>query len=337
MKRRARKAAEPEARGDPRGMRALLATYIEALRVQNYSEATQRDRTQRVGYFVAWCEERGLTRPEQITKPIVERYQRWVFYHRKADGKPLGTRSQYWRVAAVKAYFRWLARQNYIASNPASEVAMPRLGKPLPKDVLTAREAEAVLAQPDTQTLLGVRDRAMLEVLYSTGVRRMELLRLAVTDVDAGRGVVLVREGKGKRDRVVPIGERALVWVDRYLAEVRGELVCGADEGRLFVSNAGEPFAPDYLTELVRRYVVGAGVGKSGSCHLFRHTCATVMLEGGADIRFIQQMLGHAQLETTQMYTHVSIGALKAVHTASHPARVRRKPEGAKDPNGEES
>jgi len=178
-----------------------------------------------------------------------------------------------------------------------------------------------VLAEPDLGTVIGIRDRAILETLYSTGMRRMELIRLHVTDIDAERGTVMVRLGKGKKDRMIPIGERALAWVAKYRDDARPDLACGTDDGTLFLTTLGEAFVPDRMTQLVRTYVDAADTGKKGACHLFRHTMATLMLEGGADIRFIQAMLGHAELSTTQIYTQVSIRTLKEIHTATHPGR----------------
>jgi integrase/recombinase XerD len=157
-------------------------------------------------------------------------------------------------------------------------------------------------------------------------MRRMELIGLKLYDIDVDRGTVLIRQGKGRKDRMIPIGERALAWVDRYLLDVRPRLVVEPDEGIIFLTHEGLSFTPNRLTQLVRDYIDLADIGKRGSCHLFRHTMATLMLEGGADIRFIQQMLGHAKLETTQIYTQVSIRQLKEIHDATHPAaRLRRQ------------
>lgn len=165
----------------------------------------------------------------------------------------------------------------------------------------------------------------MLETLYSTGMRRMELIGLKLYDIDVDRGTVMIRQGKGKKDRMIPIGDRALAWIDKYLTEVRPELVAGLDDGVLYLTNLSEPFTPNRLTQLVRNYVQAAGIGKTGACHLFRHTMATLMLEHGADIRFIQEMLGHADVSTTQIYTQVSIRQLKEIHTATHPARLEKQ------------
>ena len=137
----------------------------------------------------------------------------------------------------------------------------------------------------------------------------------------------MVRQGKGKKDRVIPIGDRAVAWVDRYLVEVRPGLLVGDNSGdTLFLNNHGCPFSREAMTQLAREYVNAADLGKKGACHLFRHSCATAMLENGADIRFLQVMLGHVKLETTAIYTQVSIRKLKEIHTATHPARKERSP-----------
>jgi integrase/recombinase XerD len=168
----------------------------------------------------------------------------------------------------------------------------------------------------------------------------MELVNLKIFDVDAERGTLMVREGKGKRDRMIPIGERALGWVERYVNDVRPSLVMPPDAGVLFLTSLGEALTPDWLTQRVRAYVLDAGVGKTGSCHLFRHTMATLMLENGADVRFIQEMLGHKSLESTQVYTRVSIQKLVAIHRATHPAagdkqRKRTESNSASEPSDE--
>jgi integrase/recombinase XerD len=153
---------------------------------------------------------------------------------------------------------------------------------------------------------------------------------LRLYDVDREAGIVTIREGKGKKDRVIPVGERAVAWLDKYLDQARPRLVAEPDDGTLFLTAQGEPFGPNRLSGLVRDYVEAAEIGKHGACHLFRHTMATLLLEGGADIRFIQQMLGHARLDTTQIYTHVSIRMLKQIHSATHPAAQLKR--GSEDP-----
>jgi integrase/recombinase XerD len=259
----------------------------------------------------------------------MERYQQWLTHHRNRYGRPLSWRCQVDRLVAVKMFFRGLVREHHLLSNPAAELEMPRTPRRLPRDVLTAAEVEQVLALPDVGTPLGLRDRAILETFYSTGMRRLELIRLQLPDLDLERGTVFIREGKGKKDRVVPIGERAVAWVEKYLAEVRPLLLVGREEGWVFLTHRGRRFAENRLTELCHRYVMAAGVGKVGSCHIFRHTAATLMHEGGADIRLIQAMLGHEHLNSTEIYTKVSIVRLKEIHARTHPgATLDRHREG---------
>jgi integrase/recombinase XerD len=214
-------------------------------------------------------------------------------------------------------------RENLILYNPASELELPKPEKRLPKHTLTTEEAEHVLTQPDIDTDTGIRDRAILEVLYSTGIRRQEVINLTRQDVNVSAGVIAVRQGKGKKDRFVPIGERALLWVEKYLDDVRPQHALPSSPDNVFLDETGKELDPHKVSRAVKKYVKHANLNKVGSCHLFRHTMATLMLENGADIRFIQQMLGHSMLSTTEIYTHVAIHKLKEIHTATHPARLK--------------
>ncbi len=220
----------------------------------------------------------------------------------------------------MRGFFKWLAKTRHILYNPAAELEIPRRQKRLPRYTLTVGEVEQVLAVPDTDNPLNLRDRAILEILYSTGIRRAELIGLKYTDLDYERRVLAVRQGKGNQDRIVPIGERAIVWVQRYLDEVRPEHVLGTDEGTLFLNKNGKPLDMRGLSRRVGQYVKSAEIGKEGACHLFLHTVATLMLENGADIRYIQEILGHASVKTTQIYTQVSIQQLRQVYSETHPA-----------------
>ena len=307
---------------DPDSLYHHLLRYLAFLAEKNYSQETIRHRDNVLRSFILWCDERGLTRPQELDRPILERYQRHLFYHRKADGEPLSTSTQHARFIPIRHWLQWLVKRGHLLYSPAADLELPRMEKRLPKAILTAPEAEKVMAVPDVGNVVGLRDRAILETLYSTGMRRMELIGLHVHDLDFERGTVMIRQGKGKKDRMIPIGERALAWVAAYRDRGRPELVTGRDHGELFLTAMGEEFRVTHLTRLVRELVAKAGLGKQGSCHLFRHTMATLMLENGADIRFIQAMLGHACLTTTQIYTQVSIRQLKAIHTATHPGKL---------------
>jgi integrase/recombinase XerD len=299
--------------------------FIEWERMRNYSEGTLASRAKYLRYFIDWCEERGLTTPQEITRHIIERYQRHLYLHRKINGEPLSVPTQITRTTSLRVWFKWLTRSNQILHNPAADLELPKKEKTLPKHILTAAEAERVMNTPDMATALGIRDRAMLETLYSTGMRRKELCELKQSSIDRGRGTVMIRQGKGKKDRLIPIGTRALAWIQKYCDEVRPELVFGNNDDALFLTQQGQPLIPGQLTKLVKKYIDAAKINKTGSCHLFRHTMATLMLENGADVRFIQEMLGHTNLTSTQIYTKVSIVKLKEVHTLTHPARLKRK------------
>jgi integrase/recombinase XerD len=299
----------------------LLDKYLQHLAVKGFSESTLRVRRVHMEMFLSWCRRSRITTPIQVTQTSLESYQRYLFHYRKKDGQPLAVASQHSRLAPLKVWFKWSTYRKYIPQDPAAELELPRVGYKLP-NVMNRDEAERVLSQPNVGEPLGIRDRAMLEILYSSGLRRMELLHLKLYDVDQKHGLVTVREGKGKRDRVVPIGERALAWLDVYLNRLRPEIVKKPDDGVVFLTSNGAPFTPNHLSWLARQYVKSAGIGKGGACHIFRHTMATLMLEGGADIRYIQAMLGHVRLDTTQIYTHVSIRMLKQVHTTTHPAAL---------------
>lgn len=307
-------------RSDPLGMTVLATKHLEWMAVRNFSAVTIDRRLDLLNAFIRWAVDRGLTSPSEITKPILERYQRWLYAHRKANGDPLSWATQINYLAAVRCWFKWLARGNHITANPSSELDLPKRPHTLPRNVLTVHEVERIMDVADTTDPLGLRDRAILEVLYSTGMRRMELIGLRLGDIDRERHTVLIRQGKGKKDRVVPIGERAVSWVDRYSESARPRLLIGDAGDVLFLTNLGQPFTPDRLSGLVAEYIEKADIGKAGSCHTFRHTMATLLLEAGADIRFIQVILGHASVSTTQIYTQVSIRALVDIHRACHPA-----------------
>jgi integrase/recombinase XerD len=302
-------------------LRRLARQYFEWMAFTNYSELTIAGRQFYLDKFFAWCEDRDFKAPAEITRPVIERYQRHLFNHRQKSGLPLSARGQHSNLIPIRGYFKWLARRSHILHNPAADIDLPRIGHRLPRPALSIHEAEQILAVPDLATASGIRDRAILETFYSSGLRRAELMRLAIHDIDPDRGTLFVRQGKGRKDRVIPVGERAAAWIDKYRREARRLLVREPDPGILFLTADGEPFSPQRLSQLVKEYIDQSGVDKKGACHLFRHTMATLMLENGADVRYIQQMLGHAKLETTQIYTQVSIRQLKHVHDITHPAK----------------
>lgn len=304
-------------------LEALMREHLRALEVRNYSEFTVKGRAGHIQFFIDWLKERGITEPVEVTRPVLERYQRHLFYSRKKNGEPLSFSSQHARLVPLRVWFRWMTRQNHILHNPASEIDLPRLGRSLPKVILSAQEVEQIMTLCDVEEPIGLRDRALLEVLYSTGMRRLEIVRLKLYDLQLDRGLILVNQGKGSKDRYVPIGARAAAWLEKYIREGRPQLVSEPDDYTVFLTAQGEPFSRDHLTFVVRGRIEDAKLGKGGACHLFRHTMATLMHENGADIRHIQALLGHEDIRTTQIYTQVAIRALQQIHAATHPAEVR--------------
>jgi integrase/recombinase XerD len=272
-------------------------------------------------HFIGWCHGREIRVPGDITRDLLESYQAYLASYRKVDGEPLELSTQATRLNPLKAFCKWLVRKRHLQYDPSLELILPRLPRRLPCRVPTVEEMKRVIGGAESASPQAVRDRAIMETLYSTGLRRMELVRLRLRDVSLDGGTVVVRGGKGRRDRIVPLGLRAAASIDRYLREVRPLLQSGLDRGEVFLTDYGEPFRRNRLGDRMHRYVARAGL--PGACHVFRHACATHMLDNGADIRFIQAILGHADLSTTQIYTHVSIERLQEVYRRAHP-RARR-------------
>jgi integrase/recombinase XerD len=308
-------------------MPSLVDAWLVRLEERAYSDRTLDMHFWAMRSFLSWCRDRDLIRPDQITKPILESYQRFLFRYRQKNDKPLGVTTQRNRLGAVQRFFRWLCRENILEANPAADLELPRKPAKLLPKVLSEDELAELFASADTTDVLGIRDRCMLEVLYSCALRRTELTNLDVEDVDLGREVVAVHQGKGGKSRVLPLGDEALHWLDRYIEESRPMLDIEPNEHALFISGYGTRLNPNYVGNWVKRSMKQVGIEKPGACHLLRHSCATHMHDNGADIRFIQMLLGHARLDTTEIYTEVSIAKLQEVHKRTHP----RGSKGTKD------
>ncbi|HEX6879905.1 MAG TPA: tyrosine-type recombinase/integrase [Terriglobales bacterium] len=299
-----------------RTLQELLQEHLSVLHTRGYSPYTIRNRLVHIRLFVRWCSRQDITSAAQINLAILERYQTDI----SNSEHPIRIISQQARLVPLRVWFAWMYKAGYIRYNPAERLQLPRLGRHLPRNILSAAEVERIMRQPSTRRTVGLRDRAILEMLYSTGIRRLELMRLQLADLHLSRGLIFVNEGKGRRDRYVPIGRRAVRWVRRYLRESRPRLTQSEDEQFVFLSAQGRQISRDQLTWIVRKHVKNAKLGKSGACHLFRHTMATLMHENGADIRVIQQILGHTDIKTTQIYTQVAIPTLQRIHARTHPA-----------------
>ena len=221
------------------------------------------------------------------------------------------------RLSSLRRFFQYLAREGRISHDPCARVAAPRIGRPLPKS-LTEEEVESLLDAPDTATAVGQRDRAMLEVLYATGLRVSELVGLQMVQVNLRQGVLRVI-GKGNKERLVPLGEEASDWIEKFIRQGRAELLQEPPVDVLFPSRRGRMMTRQTFWHAIKRHAVRAGISKTLSPHVVRHAFATHLLNHGADLRVVQMLLGHSDISTTQIYTHVARERLKNLHAEHHP------------------
>jgi len=246
-----------------------------------------------------------------------------------SHGTPLSLSYCHAHLYALRGYYKYLHQTGRILINPCADLPELHEPKTLPKGVLTAKQAMKLLQQPNVQTLFGFRDRVILELLYSTGLRGLEVCRLSIYDVNFEDGTLTVRKGKGGKDRVVPMGKVAAQYLLEYLENVRPQMMRtmrGPDAvERLFFSQRRHPLQPQMLYYMVRQNRKKAGLPEDTTTHSLRHTCATEMLRGGASVRHVQEMLGHSQITTTQIYTRVVPTDLQKLHSRTSPSERRRK------------
>ena len=232
-------------------------------------------------------------------------------------GKGLSTKTVVRDLSAIRTFFRFLIQEEILEANPVEEIESPKMAKTLP-EILTLKEVEQLLEQPDLRTPLGVRDRAMLEVLYATGMRVSELVHLSVNQVNLESGYVVIY-GKGSKERMVPLGSEAMKWVTLYLQTTRQRLAKGKESHFLFINRSGRGMSRQRFWKNIKNYGLKAGLRKRITPHLLRHSFASHLLERGADLRSVQMMLGHVDISTTQIYTHVTGERLKKIHQRYHP------------------
>jgi len=290
------------------------AVWLEDGLAKNTLESYRRD----LSLFADWHERQGRVSLLGGTEADLSEYFAWR-YSRRLPGRKHAMRSstQARLHSSLKRFYRYCLRERRIAADPTLKLDPPKRPPRFPK-TLSEADVEALLAAPDTGTALGVRDRAMLETLYATGLRVSELVALKVFEADLEAGVVRVL-GKGSKERLVPLGEEAVHWLNTYLKEGRGPLLKRRDADSLFVTGRGEGMTRQAFWHLVRRYGARAIPSKRLSPHVLRHAFATHLINHGADLRVVQMLLGHADISTTQIYTHVARERLKALHAKHHP------------------
>lgn len=299
---------------------APFDAFLRSNRARGHSERTLEGRIASLRCFARWCRWYGHKGPGTVTATDIECYAADIA-RLGPDARPLAAGTRRNRLTAVRLFFRWWARLDQARSNPCAELELPRAPRTLPHRGFDSRALRALRDACDGCRRTSRRDRALVEFLVATGVRRGECCSLDVGDVDLLTRWVRVRHGKGGRSRVIPMNEIAVRWLRTYLRS-RGS---ASPTEPLFMTPTKRRYSPGRMTDLVRRLLVRAGITGRGACHRFRHTLATTMLENGADIRHIQAMLGHADISTTMIYASVLPLALRAVYDRTHPGVKRRR------------
>jgi integrase/recombinase XerD len=289
----------------------LIDQFLDALWLEKgLSEHTRAAYRSDLALFHGWLEAQGVALKDAGREIILD-HLAW----RLAQGYQ--ARSTARLLSGLRGFYRYLLRENLIFKDPTLQVDMPQLGRPLPKS-LSEADVEALLAAPDVGEPIGLRDRAMLEVLYACGLRVTELISLRLEQVNLRQGVVRVF-GKGSKERLVPLGEEAITWIERYVREARVLLLDGKPSDVLFPSARGEQMTRQTFWYRIKHHALAAGISRTLSPHTLRHAFATHLLNHGADLRVVQMLLGHSDLSTTQIYTHIARARLQELHAQHHP------------------
>ena len=294
-------------------MNIFLKEYLSVLKLEkNLSDNTVSSYKNDINSFMQFIESRKIEDLSSIKQNHIADF----FKSLKEIGLTSSSAARYY--SSLKGFFTYLFLSRYITENPIEKISSPKLAKNLPS-VLTVEETDSVLSQPDTNNKLGLRDKAVLELLYACGTRVSELINIKISDLFFADDVIRVF-GKGSKERIIPIGSSAVKWINKYLKESRVLLMKKAkSENYLFLNNRGTKLSRMGVWKIVDRYVKEAGIEKEVHPHTFRHSFATHLLEGGADLRAVQEMLGHADISTTQIYTHIDRDYIKQVHKDFHP------------------
>jgi integrase/recombinase XerD len=297
---------------------AFITRFLGDLQIRNYSARTVQDYGLNLGIFRRFLEQRQQTDVQGLTTAALTEFQRWFYYQPTRHGVARGVGDQNRMLATVRSFFRFLKNEGVLVHDPAAALEYAREPKSLPRNVLTPQEAKRILDAVDTTTLLGYRDRAILEVFYATGIRREELRQLKIQDINLEEELLRIH-GKGGKDRMVPLGRVAARFLETYLKGIRTTLLKGRATDRVFVSFRGKPLDTDSVRIIVLKHAKRAGVKKHVTCHVWRHTCATHLLKNNANLRHVQDLLGHESLATTERYLRITITDLKEAHRKFHP------------------
>ena len=298
----------------------LLDEFRQQLRVRNYSPASVASYCGHLRGFFGYLQEENIEDVKRVTRDLLHQYQARIVGVQTQAGKRYSVSTIALKTRALKRFFEYLEETNRILINPAEHLKEPKRGSRLPSVILTDEEARKILDQPDLSSMTGIRDRAILEVFYSTGIRLEEMTRLTLYDCDLQGGFLRVNRGKFARDRVVPLGKHAARLLKGYITRVRPlHTKSNRAEGCLFVNQSGVPLSKQVIQIMVRGYARKAGIAKKVTPHVFRHTFATELVKNGAEITAVQKMLGHASLAVTHLYARVAAVDVKKTHSVHHP------------------
>ena len=297
----------------------LAARYLQHLEILNQSPHTRRTVRSYLKHWQSFADEIKLADPQAATTGTLLDFQRWLFYRPTWRNTQRGVLSQNRVLSGIKSFFAFLQQEGVIARNPAEALVLAREPQTLPRNILTPQEARKIIETPDTGTLVGYRDRTIFEVLYATGIRKGELMNLTVADVNLEEELLRINKGKGGKDRVTPLTRVACSFLENYIKAIRPELLGKRQSDRLFISRRGAPMSKNTVSQMVEKYARLSKVKKHVTCHLWRHSCATHLLKNHANLRHVQEMLGHGSLATTERYLHLTITDLKQAHRRCHP------------------
>lgn len=323
-------------------MDLLAERFDEWLGAINYSPKTRVNYLRDVKGFISWlADNTSVASIVEVTPAQLQQYQMAIYNYERSvvpasagpvaqasacvEKRRLAVGTQACRLAAVRRFFSWLAAEQQIAYNPASALQPPKQPQRLPTNILTRSEARRLIESTPTDKPRDIRDRAILDVLYSTGIRRAELIGLTIYDLDFDNATLRIEHGKGNATRIVPLTESARSALKLYLEEARGVFARETTQTRLFVSSrSGGPLDDADIVRIVEKAARQAKIKKHITPHTLRHTCATHLLKGKADIRQIQKLLGHRRLSSTEVYTHVEISDLREVISRCHPREKKQ-------------
>lgn len=301
-----------------------VRSYLNAMAAEGRSHHTVSGAKYALNGLAAYLESIDVTHIEQMDADALQRYREDLSWRRTEHGTPLLARTQAGLLGHLRSFCRWMVSQDWLVSDPSARIPNPRQPQQLPKAIMKPAEVQSILSQPDTHTATGFRDKVILEVMYSSGIRRQEVVRLLIQDVDLEQGFLMIREGKNSKDRVVPIGQTVCELLQSYLTGIRPDWINAKKDRHLFLNRFGHGMHPMAVWHIVRKSRAAAQIEKPVSPHTFRHTCATHMLQAGAQLRHLQELLGHASIETTQVYTRLTVSDLKEAHSRYHPREQDR-------------